>query len=301
MLRWGYIMLNKVDKRSQAEISMLIVALVWGTTFVMTKNALADIGPFLFLGIRFTIAFLLLALLSFKNLKEINHSTILNGTLIGFFLLIGYTFQTVGLKYTSSSNAGFITGLSVVLVPIIYSIIKKHLPRISTIITVILSAVGLYFISVQSGTFNPGQGDLLVLVCAFGFAMHIISVDRYSYRHDPAAITAVQLLFVGMVCLVIGLIFEPFPRHFSINVSSAILITSVFATTMAFLLQNAMQKYSTPTRFAVILTMEPVFAGITGYFWGGDLLTARTVIGMVLILVAMLLSILIKTKPHPTT
>ncbi len=294
-------MLNNISKRSQAELSMLIVAFIWGTTFLMTKNALADIGPFLFLGIRFIIAFLLLALLSTKNIGLITPAVWRNGTIIGLFLLIGYTFQTVGLQYTSSSNAGFITGLSVVLVPILYSIIHRRLLGISVILTVLLAATGLYLMSVQPGTFHLGRGDLLVLVCALGFALHIISVDRYSPHHNPLAITSVQILMVGVVCLIIGLLFEPLPQHFPPTVIGAILVTAVFATTLAFLLQNAMQKYSTPTRFAVILTMEPVFAGITGYLWGGDVLTLRILLGMALILAAMLLSIIgqREAEPHP--
>ncbi len=289
-------MLSKISNRSQAEISMLIVAFIWGTTFVMTKNALADIGPFLFLGIRFITAFILLALISCKNIRQVTPSTLRSGILIGFFLFVGYTFQTVGLQYTSSSNAGFITGLSVVLVPIIYSIINRRLLGGSIIFTVLLAAAGLYLMSVQPGTFHLGRGDLLVLVCALGFALHIISVDRYSHLHNPVAITAVQILFVGVVSLLIGLVFEPFPQSFPASVTSAILVTAVFATTMAFLLQNAMQKYSTPTRFAIILTMEPVFAGMAGYLWGGDILTLRILAGMALILAAMLLSILGKKE-----
>jgi drug/metabolite transporter (DMT)-like permease len=285
-------MLNNINKRTQAELSMLVVAFVWGTTFVMTKNALDDIGPFLFLGIRFIIAFIVLALLSCKNMLQINPAVLRSGGIIGLFLLLGYAFQTVGLKYTSSSNAGFITGLSVVLVPIIYSIINRRLLGLSIIITVVFAATGLFLMSVQPGTFHLGRGDLLVLFCALGFALHIIAVDRYSHRHNPVAITGVQILLVGVVCLFIGLLFEPIPRSFPPSVISAILVTAVFATTMAFLLQNAMQKYSTPTRFAVILTMEPVFAGMAGYLWGGDILTLRIVLGMALILAAMLLSIL---------
>lgn len=285
-------MLKNISQRSQAELSMLLVAFVWGSTFVMTKNALVDIGPFLFLGIRFITAFVLLALLSGKNILQINPAVLRSGTIIGIFLLIGYACQTVGLKYTSASNAGFITGLSVVLVPIIYSLINRRWLGLFVIITVVLAATGLFLMSVQPGTFHLGRGDLLILVCALGFALQIIAVDRYSHRHNPVAITGVQIFLVGVVCLFIGLLYEPWPQTFPPSVISAILITAVFATTMAFLLQNAMQKYSTPTRFAVILTMEPVFAGITGYLWGGDILTLRIVLGMALILAAMLLSIL---------
>lgn len=286
-------MLDKISKRSQAEFSMLLVAFIWGGTFVMTKNALLDIGPFMFLGIRFTLAFLALALLNPKAVKEINRTTIRDGSLIGLFLFIGYIFQTVGLKYTTSSNAGFITGLNVVLVPLLYAALKRKLPDKSTILTVILAAVGLYLMSLQGGAFILAYGDLLILICAFGFALQIVAVDRYSYRHNPLAITAVQILFVGIVCLLIGIVIEPLPV-LTFNSVTAIIFTSIFATSLAFLLQNSMQKYSTPTRFAIVLAMEPVFAGITGYLWAGDRLSQQALLGAGLILIAMLLAILVQ-------
>lgn len=281
-----------INKRLQAELSMVIVACIWGTTFVIVKNALAEIGPLLFLGIRFIAAFIVLAILSFSNIKRISWSTLGYGSLLGSFLLVGYTFQTVGLKYTTSSNAGFITGISVVLVPIIYAILKRCWPELRTIITVVLATLGLFLMSVQTNSFTLSYGDFLVLIGAFGFALHIVCVDRYSHRHNPVAITGIQILFVGVSCLLIGLNSEPWPGHFSANLVSAFFITSVFATSLAFLLQNAMQKYSTPTRFAIVLTTEPLFAAIAGYFWAGEMLSNRAMAGASLILISMLVSIL---------
>ncbi len=279
-------------KRALAELSMLFVALVWGTTFVIVKNALADIEPFLFLGLRFIIAFFFIALFSYKQLRDISWSTIFYGSLIGFFLFIGYTFQTIGLIHTSSSNAGFITGLSVVLVPIVYAFLQKSLPDIRTTISVLLALSGLFLLSVQSNILALGYGDSLVLVCAFGFAFHIIAVDKYSHQHNPIAITCVQILFVGLLCLGIGLATEPWPTRFSTNAIQAIIITSILATSLAFLLQNSMQKYSTPTRFALVLATEPVFAAAAGFFWAGEVFSQRQLIGACLILLAMLVAIL---------
>jgi len=280
--------------RTRADLSMLMVALIWGTTFVIVKNALADIGPFWFVGIRFTLAFLVLAALSYRDIIKIRRSTVSVGCLLGLFLFIGYVFQTIGLKYTTSSNAGFITGVSVVLVPIIYSLLHKKKPSAKTVLTVIIAAIGLFLISFPLGSFTLAYGDFLVLIGAFGFALHIIYVDYYSHQHNALAITGIQVLFAGLLCLAIALVVEPIPSKITFNAMFAIVVTAVFATALAFFLQNSLQKYSTPTRFAVVLASEPVFAGLAGYLWAGDRLTRLGLVGAALILGAMLLSILFK-------
>ena len=289
-----------LHKQTQAELGMLLVAFIWGITFVLVKNALVDIGPYLFLGIRFILAFIILAVISSDTIKMVTLPTLRDGTLLGFFLLVGYVFQTVGLQYTTASNAGFITGLSVVLVPLLYSALNRTLPTIGTICTVILAAAGLYLLSVPAGSLRLAYGDLLVLVCAFAFAGHIVFVDRLSHQHHSSAITGVQILFVGIACLILGLLYEPFPAVWTRNAMVAIFITAVFATTLAYLLQNSLQHYSTPTRIAVILTAEPVFAALAGYLWAGETFDIRGIVGAGLILLAMLLSILIRRKkPSP--
>lgn len=290
--------MTKFSTRSKAELSMLAVAFIWGTTFVVVKDALKDIGPFLFLGLRFIIAFAALAFLMPGEMRKVKPSTLGFGALIGLFLLVGYVNQTVGLKYTTASNAGFITGVSVVLVPIIYAFFNRCWPSFRTIVTVVTATVGLYLLSFQDGTIKLALGDFLVLICAFGFAFHIVFVDRYSHQHNPVAITGIQILFVGVVCFVIGLIIEPHPVHLSPRAVSAILVTSIFATSLAFFVQNIMQKYSTPTRFAIVLTTEPVFAAITAYFWAGEILTRQAICGGALIILSMLISILTRKEKN---
>ncbi|SHG49279.1 EamA-like transporter family protein [Thermosyntropha lipolytica DSM 11003] len=280
------------SKQLKAEASMLLVAFIWGTTFVIVKNALADIGPFWFLALRFILAFLVLALLAFKNMQKIDFPTVIYGSVIGLFLFIGYTFQTIGLKYTTASNAGFITGLSVVLVPVIYSLMYRKKPETKTFLASLTALAGLFLLSFPTSSCRLNYGDLLVFICAIGFALHIILVDRYSYKHDPVAITGVQILFVGILSLLIAVPAEPFPPSLTCNAVYAILITSILATALAFLLQNGMQKYSTPTRFAIILTMEPVFAALAGYLWAGEMFSSRGLIGAGLILLSMLIAVL---------
>ena len=282
--------------RTRADLSMLLVSCIWGLTFVIVKKALLDIGPFLFVGIRFFLAFWILAALSYKDIIKIRRSTLGAGALLGLFLFVGYIFQTLGLQFTTSSNAGFITGVSVVLVPILYALLHHRKPALITIVMVIMAAVGLFMISVPPGSWTLAYGDLLVLVGAFGFALHIIYVDYYSHRHNALAITGVQVLFVGLLCLAIGLATEPIPAQFSSTAIFALIVTAVFATALAFLLQNYMQKHSTPTDFAVILSTEPVFAALGGYMWAGDRLSPLGLYGAGLILLAMLLSITVKKR-----
>jgi len=286
--------LSNFSPRAQAELAILLVAVIWGATFVVVKEALIDIGPFLFLGIRFIIAFFVLVLLSFHDIRQIKPATLSAGCLLGFFLFIGYIFQTVGLKYTTASNAGFITGVSVVLVPVIYAIINFRWPDFKTILTGLIAVIGLFLMSIQSGTFTLAHGDILVLICAFGFALHVVFVARLSHRHNPVAVTGVQILFVGLVCLVIGIFVEPIPDRLSANTIIAIFITAVFATALAFLIQNALQKHSTPSRFAIVLASEPIFAALAGYLWADETFSTRTLTGAGLILLAMLISILVR-------
>lgn len=291
--------MTQLTKRNRAELSMLLIAFIWGTTFVVVKNALQDIRPFIFLGLRFILAFGALAALLPKEVVKINLRTLVYGILLGFFLLIGYVFQTLGLKYTTASNAGFITGLSVVLVPIIYALLNRCWPSLRTIVTVATASVGLFLLSFQGGaTVRLSLGDSLVLICAFGFAFHIVFVDRYSHEHNPAAITAVQILFVGLSCLAISLYIEPHPAYISPRAATSILVTAIFATSLAFFIQNIMQKYSTPTRFAIVLTSEPFFAAVTAYYWAGEILTRQALGGGALIILSMLISIVVRKEKN---
>jgi Predicted permease, DMT superfamily len=290
-------MFRKLSKRGQADLSMVIVSFIWGVSFVLVKDALADIGPFVFVGFRFMLAFLVLAALSYRDVLKLHGSTIGYGCLLGFFLFIGYAFQTVGLKYTTSSNAGFVTGVSVVLVPIMDSLLYKKKPSLATVITVTMAALGLFLISVPLGSIMFSQGDSIVLVGAFGFAVHIILVDAYSHQHNAIAITAIQILVVGVLCTAIGSVVETIPVRITLNAMSAIIVTAVLSTALAFLVQNYMQRFSTPTHFAVVLTLEPVFAALAGYIWAGDRLSGSGLFGCGLILLAMLITVLFRKKP----
>nr|WP_257391422.1 DMT family transporter [Cytobacillus gottheilii] len=285
------------NKHSVAHISLLLVAFVWGLTFVVVQNAIAFLEPFTFNAIRFFIAGLLLFLLQIvfnrNKLVHFNKNLIAAGMKIGFWLFIGYAFQTVGLLYTTSSKAGFITGLSVVLVPLFSCLLFKLNPGRNALIGAIVAAGGLYLLT-MTDTVSLNIGDGYIFICAIGFAMHIIMTGKYSSKHAVLPLTIVQLLFVSLLSMIFSIVTEDWQTvlnpsiMFNVDVIMALLITSVFATALAFLAQTAFQQYTTPARVALIFATEPVFAALAGYLWNDERLASTAVIGCGFIFAGMI-------------
>ncbi|MFK9093386.1 DMT family transporter [Bacillus salipaludis] len=279
-----------------ADISLLLVTLIWGTTFILVQNAIDFLPPFAFNGIRFFIAALLLilCLLVFerKQLKQLNLKIIGSGVFIGFWLFLGYVTQTIGLLYTTTSKAGFITGLNVVLVPLFSMFLLKQYPTKSAIIGVLTATIGLFLLTMTDvSALNIGDG--FVLICAISFAMHIILTGKFSSKYPTLLLTAIQILTVGILSIGSSFIFEDWKKSlrmdilFSQDVIIALVITSVFATAIAFFIQTNFQKYTTATRVALIFAMEPVFAAIVGYFWAHERLSISALLGCSLIFMGM--------------
>ncbi len=279
-------------KGIQAEIYLLIIVIIWGSTFAVIKGVLDQIPTFTFLAYRFLLAALILYLIFWKRIKEnINKTVLKKGSLIGIFLFLGYAFQTVGLKYTTATKAGFITGLSVVLVPIIsHFFIKEKINR-NSVIGVILAFIGLWFLN-YSSSFSFNLGDFLVLLCAVSFAMHIISVGLYAKKVDYVPLVVVQLTAVFVLCLLIAIIFErpALNLSYSLNVWWAIILNGVFATALAFYMQNRFQRHSTATKTAIIFSGEPISAAIFAYFLLGEKVGLVAWAGGLLIIFGMIVS-----------
>lgn len=277
-------------KQIVADLALLFVAFVWGVTFVVVKDALADIGPYYFLAIRFAIAFLFMALICWRSLLRVNRDSLSIGLLIGTVLFGGYAFQTVALQYTSAANAGFITGLSVVLVPMFSAILTRRLPSIPAAVGVASAAVGLALLAIQ-GNFSLNYGDALVFLCAVCFATHIILVGRYAPHFDPMLLAIIQVGTVGLISSIIAPGLETFPVELTRPVQIALMATAIPATSLAFFIQNWAQRFTSPTHTAVIFTMEPVFAGLTAWLIGGEDLGIRQWMGGALIVAGMLITV----------
>lgn len=279
-----------------ADVSLLLVAFVWGTTFVLVQNAIAFLEPFSFNGVRFFMAaFLLggwLVIFEREQLKKINKKLLISGIIMGLFLFIGYAFQTIGLLHTTSSKAGFITGLSVVMVPVFSFMLLKIKPGFNAIIGVSIATAGLYLLTMTDKV-SLNIGDAYVLICAVGFALHIIFTGKYSSKYPALLLTVIQ---VGTVALLSG-IFAFFTENwqqafetgvlFKTNVVTALIVTSLFATALAFFAQTAFQKFTTPTRVALIFAMEPVFAAAAGFMWANERLSFSSLTGCLLIFAGM--------------
>ena len=276
-------------KQIFADLSILMVVIVWGYTFVAIKNALETITPFNFIFVRFTISFLLISLIFYGKFKSLKWRTVKSGTVVGVFLFLAYAFQTAGLKYTTASNAGFITGFSVVLVPDFSSLLLKKKPSPESTIGVVMAASGLFLLS-YGGVSSVNRGDILVFFCALSVAFHILSVGYYVKKHDSVQLTIVQIGTVAFLAFLSDLFAGEISMPAGEVVWSAILICAVFATVGAYLVQNIMQRFTSPTHTALIFSGEPVFAGIFGYFLLGEKLGVMALAGCFFILAGMVVS-----------
>ena len=278
-------------KSIQAEIYLLIIVIIWGSTFALIKGVIDTIPPYTYLAYRFLLASLILVVIFWKRLKKLNIIVLKKGSLIGIFLFLGYTLQTVGIKYTTATKAGFITGLSVVLVPIISHFFIKDKVSRNSVIGVVLAFIGLWFLN-YSGSFSFNLGDFLVLLCAFSFAMHIISVGLFSKKLDYVLLAITQITVVFVLSLLMALIFERPAIHLSYSsyIWWSIVITGIFATALAFYMQNRFQRYSTATKTAIIFSGEPISAAMFAYFLLGEKVGLIAWAGGLLIIFGMIIS-----------
>lgn len=278
-----------MSKQLKADISLLVVTLSWGASFILTKNSLNSLDTFNFLAIRFFIAFSISSLIFYRNMKKINKNTVKYGAIIGIILFSGFALQTIGLNYTSASKSAFITGFSVVLVPLLSSILLKKAPQKQSVAGAFLALIGLALLSLN-GSLSLNIGDLYTLICSFSFALHIIVVGKYTVEIDSIALAIIQIGTVAVLSLFTSIIVEQpiIPSVGTVWVN--IFILSIVCTSGAFIIQNIAQKYTTPTHTALIYTSEPVFAAIFGYFMIGEVLSLRGVLGAVLILFGMLVA-----------
>ena len=272
---------------TRAELALIGVAAIWGLTFTMVQDAVEELPVLDFLGYRFAAAALLVALIFRRSLRALPRAGWRAGLAMGVFLTASYVLQTFGLQHTSASNTGFITGLFVVITPVLAAIFLRE--RIGALgwTAAVVSAIGLYLLS---GTGSHGfnlRGDGLVLLCAVAVAAHILVTSRYARDHDTGALLAVQLGFCGLACLVAGAFTDGLEAPRGGDVWLALIVTAVFASAIGFFVQTYAQKHAPPARTALILASEPAFGGLFGYLLAGDRLGATAWLGAALIMAAI--------------
>jgi drug/metabolite transporter (DMT)-like permease len=281
-----------------AHLLLLAVVIVWGATFVLIKDALANVSPLLFVLLRMALAALVLALVYRRELRSVGSAALGMGALVGICLGAGYALQTTGLRLTTASKSAFLTGLVVVMVPGL-SLIPAlrapgaHRPRWTAGLGAMLAFAGLLLLTLPAGEplvgvslFSGfGRGELLTLGCAFAYALHMLALAHAAPRLPYTQLAVVQIAVAALTLAVAMPFFEPHPFFRPVpSVIGALAIASLLATAAAFTIQSWAQQFLPATHTALILTLEPVFAFLTSFLLLGERLGARSGGGALLIL-----------------
>jgi drug/metabolite transporter (DMT)-like permease len=300
-----------MTKRFRADLSLAFSSLLWGATFVVVKSSLDYSSVFVFLAARFSLAALLMAAFRPRVFRALKREELLAGAALGFFMFGGYAFQTAGLQYTTPAKSGFVTGSSVVMVPLLLGIFWGRRLARWVYGGVCAAAFGLYFLTVPAeGIAHLNRGDVLTFVAAGLYAMHIILVGDYTRRHSVAALSVLQVAAcAALAWLATGLtsLTGWQPARFSWLGKSllGIAICAVLATAVAFSIQLWAQQYTSSGHAAILFTLEPVFASATSYVLLRERLANRALLGAAFVLAGILIAELLgppaaPESPEPT-
>ncbi len=293
-----------VSRSLKAHLLLVLVTLVWGVTFVQIKDALSNVSPLLFNAVRMTVAGTALLLIFRKHLR-VTPAALRTSLWMGTLLWMGYEFQTAGLVYTTPSKSAFLTGVSVVLVPLFLALIwRRHINR-WTSLGVLIALIGLYLLTVPnagSGGLLSGinKGDALTLGCAVAFGFQIIFMGRAMRSHPFEQIATLQACVAAVLMAVSVPLLEKPHVVWSPRVVIAILVTGLLATAAAFTIQAWAQQFTPPTHTALIFVLEPVFAWASSYLLLGERLGTRAGLGAILIVAGVLLSELKGSASRPS-
>jgi drug/metabolite transporter (DMT)-like permease len=311
-----------VSRSLKAHILLVLITLIWGSNFVVIKNALADISPLFFNAVRMSLAAVVLAVIFYRELARLTAGAVRSGCLVGVFLFIGNELQTTGLKYTTASKSAFLTGVSVVLVPVLLAVFWKRGINRLTSIGVVLAFAGLYLLTVPAAAGaglnlrSMNHGDLLTLGAAVVFAFHIIFIEHATKNHSWQQITVVQVAVTALLMIITATSSDYlansrfFADHYLANhyfadsayfaekvfvvwsppVLWGIGITGFLSLALAFAIQAWAQQFTPATHTALIFTLEPVFAWLTSFIFLGERLGGRSGLGAACILAGLLIS-----------
>jgi drug/metabolite transporter (DMT)-like permease len=278
-----------LSRRLQADLCILGLSAVWGCTFVVSKRALSDISPLLFIAFRFIVAtVVLLPFLPRASLRNRGpRGPLAAGLVIGVILFAGFVFQTVGLQHTTPARSAFITALYVVFTPLMAVLLGWKRPSIDSIAGAVVAFAGLHLLTdPESG--GLGLGEALTVLCAVSFAAHLLAIDHYTRRHDPGTVAIVQIAAVALLSIVPAATMEQTRFVPTRSLLVALIVTSIPATAIAIYLLNRVQSWTTPTRAAIVFAAEPVFAALTSWAMEGEVLSGASLLGAVLILMGIL-------------
>lgn len=298
-----------MSRSAKAHLLLLAVVFIWGSTFVLVKDALADISPLLFNLLRMALASICLGLLYRRHIGHIDRQGLLFGSIAGLFLATGYQFQTTGLRLTTVPKSAFLTGMTVIFVPLLIAVPKlrpagTNAPRWNAFAGAALAFVGIVLLTTPAHSGldfrSINTGDLLTLACALGFACHVLALAHFSPRMKFEQIALLQVTFATVFMAICLFPFERPFVHWSIRVVVALAVAAVLATAVAFTVQSWAQQFLPATHTAVLFTLEPVFAWLTSWIVVGERLGVRSGAGALLILAGICVTELLPSRIQPT-
>lgn len=291
-------------KKFKGESALILTTLLWGGTFAIVKEALNSGSPMEFLSLRFTFASILILPFVFNSLRTLKAPAMKDGIILGLFYFAGFATQTLGLKYTTVTKSAFITGTFVVFTPMFQMIIEKRKPGKGSIIGVVLVTIGLFFLASKGDRLidlvyelgsNFNFGDFLTLLCAVFYSVYIVYLDIVSKRNDYMPLVFLQIVVTAIGALLFAAIFsvtgfQKLELQITSTLVFAILYTSIFATIITTTLQTKYQKLVTPSKAAIIISTEPIFASIIAYFLINEQVSGFGLIGCIFIFSGILIS-----------
>ncbi len=301
-----------MSRRLRADLSLALCSLLWGATFVVVKNGLDHASVFIFLAVRFSVAAVLMAAWSNRALQRFEREDLFAGLRLGCFMFLGYAFQTAGLQYTTPAKSGFVTGSSVVLVPLLLALFWGKRLSWGAYAGAFVAVLGLYFLTIPAeGIAYLNRGDVLTFVAAGLYAVHIILVAEYTRQHSAKALSLIQVAACAAMAWVTAgaaaaIRWQPARFEWRSELILGILICAVFATAVAFSIQLWAQQYTTPGHAAILFTLEPVFAVITSYILIRERLGQRALLGALFVLAGIFVAEILgppaaPESPEPTT
>jgi drug/metabolite transporter (DMT)-like permease len=277
----------------RADLLMLLTAMIWGSAFVAQRLGMDFIGPFLFTALRFCLGALILLPLflrkpRYRPAEPLNRGLLLGGIVMGLALTVGINLQQVGLLFTTVTNSGFITGLYVIVVPLLGLLIGQR-AGLGTWLGASLAVVGMFFLSVGEN-FQVASGDWLQLAGAFVWGLHVLLVGVFAQRHDPIRLAVIQFATCGLISLLLAVLLEPIVWSAIVQAAPAILYGGIIAVGIGYTLQVVAQQHAIASHAAILFSLEAVFAALAGAFFLDESLALRGYFGAALMFIGMLVA-----------
>jgi drug/metabolite transporter (DMT)-like permease len=294
-----------VSRSIKAHLLLVLITLIWGSTFVLIKEALNDSSPLVLNAMRMALAAVLLAVYYRKKIAVLSKPALAAGVVVGVFLYLGYALQTSGLKLTTPSRSAFLTGTSTVMVPLLLVLIWRAHIHLWRVVGIVLALVGLYLMTVPAGGEGLANfarinlGDVLTFGCAVGFAFQIVFLGRATQRFPFEQIAVLQIGVAAVLMAVTAPFLEQPHFRSTETVIAAVLITGILGTAVAFTAQAWAQQFTPATHTALIFNLEPVFAWLTSFIYLKERLGFRAGAGALLILGGVLVSELLGQVEQP--